>query len=322
SERDVVVGEVVHRRCGRLLGRGLALRALAVAAALILIAVAATAALLARGLLALRAVAAVATTAATFTAAAEHLHLVGDDVGAVLLHAVLAGVLVVAQLALDVDLRALAQVLAGDFAELAEEHHAVPFGALLLVAVAVVAHAGGGQADAGHGHAALGVFHVRVVAAVADQADCVAAAGHVIRSLRCVPGFMPAAAGIRGSRCRRREGTGRGMVATPPSRAHPASFIRRPAPTGWRGNRLRRRAIAGGIRRKRPRRRRTRRGWLPRSPAGRPPGRASPGTAPRGAGATRRPRPRAAALLPPACATPARRPRAAPPAIPSAAAAG
>src|SRR3546814_12186822 len=66
------------------------------------------------------------TAATAFTTATEHLHLVGDDLGEVLLHPVLAGVLVVADLAFHVDLRALAQVLAGDLAELAEEGHPVP----------------------------------------------------------------------------------------------------------------------------------------------------------------------------------------------------
>src|SRR5688572_28170283 len=65
SERDVVVREVVHRRClarwSRLLARCrfLALRAWA---ALV------------------RATATAATATATFTTAAEHLHLVGNDV--------------------------------------------------------------------------------------------------------------------------------------------------------------------------------------------------------------------------------------------------
>src|SRR5690606_6137870 len=120
------------------------------------------------------------TTAATatFAAAAEHLHLVGDDLGEVLLHPVLAGVLVVADLAFHVDLRALAQVFAGDLAELAEEGHAVPLRVLLGVAVAVLADAGGRQADLGDGHATLGVLGFRVVAEIADQDGLVDAACH------------------------------------------------------------------------------------------------------------------------------------------------
>src|SRR5690606_11687772 len=89
SERDVVVREVVDRRglarWSRLLPRCrfLALRAWA---ALV------------------RAATATATATTAFTAAAQHLHLVGDDVGVVALLAVVAGVLAVADPALDVDL--------------------------------------------------------------------------------------------------------------------------------------------------------------------------------------------------------------------------
>src|SRR5690554_439599 len=135
-----------------------------------------------RLLLALRPAAAAfvaaSTTAAAVTAAAEHLHLVGHDLGEELLHPVLAGELVVADLAFHVHLRALAQVFAGDLAELAEESHPVPLGVLLGVAVLVLAHAGGGQADLGDRHAALGVFGLRVVAEVADQDRLVDATGH------------------------------------------------------------------------------------------------------------------------------------------------
>src|SRR5690606_16784902 len=157
SERDVVVGEAVvevaRRRGGRGRRRGAALAATVLAAR--------------RGA-ALRPVAAgIATLAATAATATEHLHLVGDDLGDVALLAVLAGELVVADRAFHVALRALAQVLAGDLAELAEELHPVPLCALLGVAIAVLAHAGGGQADGGHGHAGLRVLGFGIVAEVA-----------------------------------------------------------------------------------------------------------------------------------------------------------
>src|SRR5690606_41456956 len=125
-------------------------------------------------------IAALATATAT---AAEHLHLVGDDLGDVAVLAVLAGELVIADRAFDVALRTLAQVLAGDLAELSEELHPVPLGALLLVAVAVLAHAGGGQADDGHGHAGLGVLGFGIVAEVADQDHLVDATRHVLDSV-------------------------------------------------------------------------------------------------------------------------------------------
>src|SRR5688572_28721095 len=118
SERDVVVGKIIGEivglgRCrlatrGRFLARRLTRRALA--------ALPTTADL-----------ASPATTTATLAGtAAEHLHLVGNDVGGVALGAVLAGVLVVADRAFDVDLAALAQVFTSDLAELAEEGHPVP----------------------------------------------------------------------------------------------------------------------------------------------------------------------------------------------------
>src|SRR5690606_25023271 len=85
SERDVVVREVVDRRglarWSRLLARCRFL-ALRTWAALV------------------RAATATATTATAFTAAAQHLHLVGDDVGVIALLAVVAGVLAVADPAL------------------------------------------------------------------------------------------------------------------------------------------------------------------------------------------------------------------------------
>src|SRR5690606_38028343 len=141
SERDVVVGKAVVK-AARGRGRGSRRRRAALASAVFA----------ARRGSALRTVGAASSTtlhaappsaAATATAATEHLHLVGDDLGDVALLAILAGELVVADRAFDVALRTLAQVLAGDLAELAEELHPVPLGAFLLVAVAVLAHAGG-----------------------------------------------------------------------------------------------------------------------------------------------------------------------------------
>src|SRR5690349_13308511 len=104
SERNIVVREIVHRR--RLL-RCRRLATLRLAAALIAI-------VLARRTC--RAITAAGATATTALTAAQHLHLVGDDVGGVLLLTVLAGVLVVADRALDVHRAALAQVFAGDLA--------------------------------------------------------------------------------------------------------------------------------------------------------------------------------------------------------------
>src|SRR5919109_1003892 len=64
----------------------------------------------------------------------EHLQVIPDDLGRVALVALLVLPLAGAQAPLDVDLRALAQVLAGDLREAAEQRHPMPLGALLLLA--------------------------------------------------------------------------------------------------------------------------------------------------------------------------------------------
>src|SRR5688500_14554691 len=156
SERNVVVREVVRERL-RLGGRSA----------------------LALGLATLRRrwpLGPVATAGITL-ATAEHLHFVADDVGRVVLDTVLF-VRPVFEAAFDVHLPALAQVFARDLAELAEQLDPVPFGLFLRVAVAVLAHRRGGQAQRGDGHAALGVFHIGIVAEIADQDDLVDATSH------------------------------------------------------------------------------------------------------------------------------------------------
>ena len=73
-------------------------------------------------------------------AAAEHLHVVGDDLGAVMGLAFLfvgAG----AQAALDINLRTFLQVFAGDFRQAVIEGDAVPLGAFLLLAALQIGRA-------------------------------------------------------------------------------------------------------------------------------------------------------------------------------------
>ncbi len=125
-------------------------------------------------------------TTAPFGATAEHLHLVGDDVGEVLLHAILAGVLVVTDFTLDVDLRPFFRYSPAISPSLPKKVTRCHCGLFLLVAVLVLAHRRGGEADLGDRHAALGVFHFRVIAQVADQDRLVYAAGHVIPRLLAV----------------------------------------------------------------------------------------------------------------------------------------
>src|SRR5690348_15122806 len=118
SERDVVVFERVRGFLSRTRGRG---RRSAWSTAGTFAAIAAVSPALA------------SATAAATAGTAKHLHLVGDDVGRVAFDAVLVGVFVGAQRTFDVDLPALLEIFAGDFAELAEQHDAVPFGAFLVL---------------------------------------------------------------------------------------------------------------------------------------------------------------------------------------------
>src|SRR5690242_16217966 len=71
-------------------------------------------------------------------AAAEHLHALGHDLGGIALLALFVLPFARAQGALDVDLRALLQIFPRDRGEAVEEHHAVPFGALLFFAALLV----------------------------------------------------------------------------------------------------------------------------------------------------------------------------------------
>src|SRR5256885_6821866 len=81
-------------------------------------------------------------------------HVIADDLGRVALVPLLVLPLARAQASLDVDLRALAQVLAGDFRQAPEERHAVPFGPLLLLTGLLVAPAlTRRDAQVGHGRA-------------------------------------------------------------------------------------------------------------------------------------------------------------------------
>src|SRR5690606_31828251 len=152
---ETVVRRALLRALGDVAGRGAGAALLATAAAH---AAAATA----------------ATAGTTLAGTAQHLHLAGDDVGAVALDAVLVGVLVGAQAALDVDLAALAQVLAHDLGQAAEGLDPVPFGAFLVLArLLVLPLLGGGDPDAADRHAAGGVAGLGIRPEVADQDDLV-----------------------------------------------------------------------------------------------------------------------------------------------------
>src|SRR5882672_11253735 len=111
--------------------------------------------------------------------APEHLQLVTDDLGRVAIVALLVLPFARAQASLDVDLRALAQVLAGDLCQAPEERHAVPFGALLLLTGLLVAPAFAGRdAQVRHGRAGGHGASLGVGPQVAYENDLVDATRH------------------------------------------------------------------------------------------------------------------------------------------------
>src|ERR1700722_5535469 len=121
-----------------------------------------------------------ASTART-AAPAEHLHLVGDDLGGVAVAAFLVLPFAGAQPALDIDLRALAQVLGGDLAQAPEQRHVVPLGAFLLLAgLLVLPTLGGCEPHVGHRHARGHGPRLGISAQMTDKDDFVDAARHVL----------------------------------------------------------------------------------------------------------------------------------------------
>ena len=101
--------------------------------------------------------------------AAEHPHALGNDLRGVAVLAVLALPPAGLQAALEVDQGALLQELRGDLRDLAEQHHAVPFGAFLSLAVLVLPGLVGGDRQIGDGGAFAGVAHVGVAPEVTDD---------------------------------------------------------------------------------------------------------------------------------------------------------
>ena len=112
-------------------------------------------------------------------AAAQHLHLVSHDLGRPAIVAIPVLPFAGTQLALDIDLRSLAQVFRGDLGQAVEHCHLVPLGALLLLAgLLVFPLLAGRDAQIGDRAAARHVARVRILAEIADQYDFVDSAGH------------------------------------------------------------------------------------------------------------------------------------------------
>ena len=117
--------------------------------------------------------------AAGIARAADQLHAIGDDLGRILFHAVLVGVLARLQAAFDVDRAALLQVFARDLGLASEQHDAVPLRALLLLAALVLPLLARRDVEVGDGFAAGGIARFRVAAEVAEQ-DHLVDGGHLM----------------------------------------------------------------------------------------------------------------------------------------------
>src|SRR6185369_4641275 len=121
---------------------------------------------------------------AAATAAIEHGQRAAEagdnDFRRVALLTALVGPFARRELALDIDLGALLDVFLGDFRELlVEDHHTVPFGALLaLAALAIAPRIRRGHRHVHHVPAILHGPHFGVAAEIADQDDLVHAARH------------------------------------------------------------------------------------------------------------------------------------------------
>lgn len=107
--------------------------------------------------------------AAVVVTAAEHFHLIGNDVVSGALDAVFALVFAALDTAFQVHLAAFTQVLTGDFGEFAVHGDVVPFGTFYALAVAVVPRLAGGNAEVTDGLAVGHIADFRVAAEAADE---------------------------------------------------------------------------------------------------------------------------------------------------------
>ncbi|SPC24835.1 hypothetical protein CT19431_P70082 [Cupriavidus taiwanensis] len=166
SERNLIIIHIFEAMRRRLL------RAATLAASATTIA-----ALTAAGLAAflrLAAIAIVAVIVRRSAAATQHLHLIGNDLGAVLVLARLILPLAGANASLNINGGALLQVLPCDLSQLAEERNAVPFsGFLHLAALLVLIAIGGSDTNIGHSVPAGHVANLRICPEIANENDFV-----------------------------------------------------------------------------------------------------------------------------------------------------
>src|SRR5690242_18122372 len=93
-----------------------------------------------------------------------------DNLSAVAICAALVGPFAGLKLPLEIDLGALVQVGLGDLGEVVvEDHNAVPFGALLAIAVLVLPAFGRGEAEIDHLTAVVEGLGLGIVAEIADE---------------------------------------------------------------------------------------------------------------------------------------------------------
>ena len=104
---------------------------------------------------------------------AQHFHFVGDNVVCGTLDTVFALIFSALDAALQINLAAFAQVLAGDFGQTAVHGDVVPFGTLYALAVAVVPSFAGGDAEIADGLAVGHVADFGVATETADKDDFV-----------------------------------------------------------------------------------------------------------------------------------------------------
>lgn len=107
--------------------------------------------------------------AAVVVTAAEHFHLIGNDVVSGALDAVFALVFAALDTAFQVHLAAFTQVLTGNLGEFAVHGDVVPFGTFYALAVAVVPRFAGGNAKVTDGLAVGHIADFRVAAETADE---------------------------------------------------------------------------------------------------------------------------------------------------------
>ena len=125
-----------------------------------------------------------ATTAATTATAAlaagiEHLHVKDYDLGRIALLAALVVPRAGLQLAFDIDLAALFEVLLGHLGLPTPEHEPMPLGSLLaLPCIAVIPAFRSRQAEIGYGHSVRRVAYFGIAAQIADQNYFVYSTGH------------------------------------------------------------------------------------------------------------------------------------------------